>query len=240
MLTELCHEVPEPLGLVGLAPLGCGACPIAPRSFRGVLGSSPSDTPYTRCHFSPSQKGKPCFHRCLQLSTVHNNRGRTVASMESGCGCQALSARLARRASSLTQTASCSQRCALAPLRHHRSKPRAGHALRCAAGMGIGFQDASEAEEAQRPELLLAESGIRVPKAAYGLSMNQIAALGLAGGEMALKLGEPSPVRFGAVHSPLQKFQTAGAVLCTAVTLCDLNGLHCVCVFVSAVVGKSI
>ncbi len=61
--------------------------------------------------------------------------------------------------------------------------------------MGIGFQDASEAEAAQPPELLLAESGIRVPKAAYGLSLNQIAALGLAGGEMALKLGEPSPVR---------------------------------------------
>lgn len=117
---------------------------------------------------------------------------------ESACGCQALSAHLARRASSLTQTASCSQRCALAPARICRSRPRAGHALRCAAGMGIGFQDASELEVAQPPELLLAESGIRVPKAAYGLSLNQIAALGLAGGDMALKLGEPSPVRYGA------------------------------------------
>ena len=70
---------------------------------------------------------------------------------------------------------------------------RSSCALRCSAGMGIGFRD--EAEEQTRPELLLAESGIRVPKAAYGLSLGQMAALGLAGGEMALKMGEPSPVR---------------------------------------------
>ena len=73
------------------------------------------------------------------------------------------------------------------------SQARGGCAARCNAGMGIGFRD--EAEEQMRPELLLAESGIRVPKAAYGLSLGQMAALGLAGGEMALKMGEPSPVR---------------------------------------------
>ncbi|KAK9842598.1 hypothetical protein WJX81_008193 [Elliptochloris bilobata] len=84
--------------------------------------------------------------------------------METACSCQPLSARLARRAASLTQTASSSQPC---------------------------FYE--EGEEQTRPELLLAESGIRVPKAAYGLSLNQMAALGLAVGEMALKLGEPSP-----------------------------------------------
>lgn len=70
---------------------------------------------------------------------------------------------------------------------------RGSCATRCSAGMGIGFRD--EAEEQTRPELLLAESGIRVPKAAYGLSLGQMAALGLAGGEMALEMGEPSPVR---------------------------------------------
>ena len=145
------------------------------------------------------------------------------------CSGQALSARLACRAASLTQQASCSH----APLRapawpqhlrarthfalarsrfnwhwHVQGQPknvalnnchcpcrqaRGSCALRCSAGMGIGFLD--EAEEQTRPELLLAESGIRVPKAAYGLSLGQMAALGLAGGEMALKMGEPSPVR---------------------------------------------
>jgi len=113
---------------------------------------------------------------------------------EFACNCQPLASRLARRAASLTQQASSSAACAR--LQHAQRAPRrARGALRCSAGMGIGFRDREAEDVVQTPELLLAESGIRVPKAAYGLSVRQIAALGLAGGESALKLGEPSPVR---------------------------------------------
>jgi hypothetical protein len=153
---------------------------------------------------------------------------------EFACNCQPLASRLARRAASLTQQASSSAACVRLQPAQRARRARRG-ALRCSAGMGIGFRDREAEDVVQTPELLLAESGIRVPKAAYGLSVRQIAALGLAGGESALKLGEPSPVRQTREARPVSALSVHGdrARLrrCSTYTVVVLH-VTCVCAIV--------
>lgn len=64
--------------------------------------------------------------------------------------------------------------------------------------MGIGFVDEKELGE---------NTGLVVPKAAYGLSVRQMTTLGITGSEIQQRYGQPDEVRIPVQYYTLHNYQ---------------------------------